>query len=218
MGPGLVRPRVVGVLAAVLIAMLGACSASGPNNQAGANQPNGSHGSSPVLPTTPAGVGNGPLPTVIPGSNDTVVVTSPVPSTTSTTTTTLPAPTTSTTIPPAIIPSDILFDTDKADLKPTATPYLQQLAAQIHQQHPNASLHFVGHTDSRGSAALNLDLSRRRAQAVLQWFASNGFGTTQLSSEGVGATEPLVPDRDAFGNYDETAGQRNRAVVILIGG
>jgi outer membrane protein OmpA-like peptidoglycan-associated protein len=144
------------------------------------------------------------LPTIAGGSGDTVNI--------STTT----VPTTTTTIPPPVIPSDVLFDTDQATLKPEATPYLQTLAAQINERHPGARLNFVGHTDSRGSTEYNADLSLRRAEAVLNWFATNGFDRGRLTAEGAGESRLLVPDTDEAGLFIEDAGSQNRRVEIQI--
>jgi Outer membrane protein and related peptidoglycan-associated (lipo)proteins len=132
--------------------------------------------------------------------------------TTSTTTTTLPK------LPPTppIIPSDVLFDTDKADLKAEAGPVLQQLADQIAGQDPSARLEFIGFTDSRGTIEHNADLSRRRAEAVLAWFGAHGFDTGRLSAEGDGESNLLVPDTDSSGHFDEVAGAKNRRVEIAI--
>lgn len=161
------------------------------------------------LPTSELGDPN--LPTVPGQPSDTIVVES-----TSSTTTTA-APTTTTTVPPPVIPSDVLFDTGSAELKPEATPYLTELAEDIEERHPGATLRFVGHTDSRGSEAVNLDLSRRRAEAVLEWFVVHGFQRSRLTALGAGESELQGPDFDEHGRFDDEAGARNRRVEIEIG-
>lgn len=99
----------------------------------------------------------------------------------------------------------MLFDTGQATLKPEATPYLQDLADQINQRHPGARLHFVGHTDSRGSVEANNTLSLRRAEAVLDWFAEHGFDRGRLTAEGAGERRLLVADTDGSGTFNEDA-------------
>jgi outer membrane protein OmpA-like peptidoglycan-associated protein len=133
--------------------------------------------------------------------------------------TTLPTPTEpapTITIPPPVIPSDVLFDVGRAELMAAAEPYLQELATQIRNRYPGARLHFVGHTDSRGSAESNADLSQRRADAVMEWFATHGFERSRLSAVGAGEDQPIASDTDAQGHYDEAAGRRNRRVQINI--
>ncbi len=149
------------------------------------------------------------------GGSDTVIV-STTTSTTTTSTTTTTAPTTTTTIPPPVIPSDVLFDSGQAILKPEATPYLQDLADQINQRHPGSRLHFVGHTDSRGTVESNDTLSLRRAEAVLNWFADHGFDVGRLTAEGAGESRLLVPDTDGSGAFLEDEGRQNRRVEIQI--
>lgn len=171
-------------------------------------------GDSESLPTADGGE-DLTLPTVPGGASDTVHIsttTTTIPPTTTTTT----IPTTTTTIPPPVIPSDVLFDTGQATLKPEATPYLQDLADQINERHPGAGLHFVGHTDSRGSVEANNTLSLARAEAVLSWFADHGFDRGRLTAEGAGESRLLTPDTDGAGNFNEEAGRQNRRVEIQI--
>lgn len=204
-----------------MVVAVTACSGGG-GGEGESRTPGGSGrtstgGVTETLPTSDPGEDLA-LPTVQDGANDTVDVsaTSTTTSTTATPSTTTTIPTTTTTIPPPVIPSDVLFDTGQATLKPEATPYLQGLANQINQRHPGASLHFVGHTDSRGSAEANNALSLRRAEAVLNWFAGHGFERGRLTAEGAGESRPLVPDEDGSGVYSESAGQQNRRVEIQI--
>ncbi|MCB0973113.1 MAG: OmpA family protein [Actinobacteria bacterium] len=123
----------------------------------------------------------------------------------------------STTIPPPVIPSDVLFDTAEATLKPEATPYLVELAQEIAERHAGARLNFVGHTDSRGTDEANQALSALRASAVLDWFAQHGFDRQLLTAEGAGERRLLAPDTDENGRFIEQIGQENRRVEIEIG-
>ena len=59
----------------------------------------------------------------------------------------------------------ILFDTNKADIQPASKASLDQIGALLKQQ-TALKLHVVGHTDNVGTLPANLDLSRRRADAV----------------------------------------------------
>ena len=59
----------------------------------------------------------------------------------------------------------IYFDTDKAVVKPESRPTLEQIAKLLAGQ-PQLNVFIVGHTDSQGAYDYNLDLSRRRAEAV----------------------------------------------------
>ena len=59
----------------------------------------------------------------------------------------------------------IYFDTDKAVIKPESRPTLEQIAKLLRGQ-PQLNVFIVGHTDSQGAYDYNLDLSRRRAEAI----------------------------------------------------
>lgn len=185
--------------------MLSACSGggAGDSSASGGSGRSSTGGDTETLPTSGGGE-DLTLPTVPGGASDTVNI-STTTSTTTTTTTTTTIPTTTTTVPPPVIPSDVLFDTGQATLKPEATPYLQDLADQINQRHPGARLHFVGHTDSRGSVEAN---NTR--------FAGHGFDRGRLTAEGAGESRLLVADTDGSGIFSDAAGRQNRRVEIRI--
>ena len=71
---------------------------------------------------------------------------------------------------------------------------------------PPAILVVTGHTDASGHPAFNLDLSRRRAAAVVDYIARRGISGNRLSARGVGASEPL-DDSDS-----SAARARNRRI------
>lgn len=65
------------------------------------------------------------------------------------------------------IPSDISFDTGRADIKPNLRPILDNFASGLSSQ-PNSEIRIIGHTDNTGSDAVNDPLSVQRAQAAKQ--------------------------------------------------
>jgi OOP family OmpA-OmpF porin len=85
----------------------------------------------------------------------------------------------------------ILFDTDSDRLKPESASVVQAIAKGLTA---NADLKLVieGHTDSAGNAAHNLDLSKRRAEAVKTVLVSQfNVDASRLTTSGLGATKPL---------------------------
>ena len=80
--------------------------------------------------------------------------------------------------------------------------------------------HFLGHTDSRGDAQSNLQLSIDRAQAIKDWLQNwadkKGCSEWVLLVDGKGETELKVPDVDIEGNFLNDAGALNRRVEIEI--
>jgi len=80
---------------------------------------------------------------------------------------------------------DVLFDTNKATLKPGAAQRLDRLATFM-QSNPNEKLIVEGYTDSTGSEEYNQELSQRRAQAVADALASRGVPASRYTVVGRG--------------------------------
>src|SRR3954453_3975462 len=68
---------------------------------------------------------------------------------------------------------DVLFDYDKATLKPAAEEALKKVAVVL-SKFPESKVTIEGYTDSKGTTAVNLQLSRERASAVRDWLIKNG--------------------------------------------
>jgi len=89
--------------------------------------------------------------------------------------------------------SDVLFDFNKATLKPGGQTALAELMRQLQAETPkDANITVVGHTDRLGAEKYNLDLSRRRAQTVADYLTGHGIPANQVSVEGVGKSEPAT--------------------------
>jgi OOP family OmpA-OmpF porin len=85
----------------------------------------------------------------------------------------------------------ILFDTDSDRIKPESAPVIKQIAKGL-EGNPNLKLLIEGHTDSVGDAAHNLDLSKRRAEAVRAVLIGQfNVDAARLNSAGIGAAKPV---------------------------
>jgi len=85
----------------------------------------------------------------------------------------------------------ILFDTDSDVIKPESAPVIKQIARGL-ETNPNLKLLIEGHTDSVGDAAHNLDLSKRRADAVKAVLTGQfNVDAARLSTAGLGSTKPV---------------------------
>jgi outer membrane protein OmpA-like peptidoglycan-associated protein len=103
----------------------------------------------------------------------------------------------------------IYFDTGKAEVKPESDATLKEIAKLL-QQHAGLKLLVVGHTDSVGALAANMDLSKRRADAVVQALtAKYGVAAARLSGQGAG---PLAP---VASNKTEDGRAKNRRVELV---
>ena len=107
--------------------------------------------------------------------------------------------------------ADVLFDFDKADLKPAAEATLQNLLTVVNSR-PNATVNIEGHTDVRGETAYNQALSLRRAESVSMWLTAHGVAGTRLHATGAGESRP-VKSGDTEADH-----QANRRVEIRIRG
>ena len=107
--------------------------------------------------------------------------------------------------------ADVLFDFDKADLKPAAEENLNNLLTVVNSR-PSAAVAIEGHTDVRGEDAYNQDLSQRRAESVRTWLAGHGVVASRLTATGAGESRPLRT------GGTEADHQANRRVEIRIRG
>lgn len=111
--------------------------------------------------------------------------------------------------PVAVHEYRVYFAFDKYNLTPDALQILRQVSAQA-KADPNVRIMLVGHTDTVGTDAYNLGLSRRRAQAVSGQLQREGIAQNRIDERWVGKRQPPVPTPN--GVYEP----RNRVVVITI--
>jgi len=108
------------------------------------------------------------------------------------------------------LPADVLFDFDKAEIRPDAAAALAQLATVI-RGYPAGRAEIQGHTDAKGNAAYNQLLSQRRAEAVKHWLVEREkIAAGHLATRGFGKSRP-VADNDT-----EAGRQKNRRVEVVI--
>lgn len=93
------------------------------------------------------------------------------------------------------IEGKIVYDTDKATIRPGTSEKVLQTLLQFITEHPEVTLvRIEGHTDSRGGDELNMDLSARRALSVCDWLVDHGVDYTRLLAVGFGKTRPIAPN------------------------
>ena len=103
----------------------------------------------------------------------------------------------------------INFDVNSATIRPESAGVLADLHDLLSADEAS-SVSIVGHTSTEGEADYNLDLSQRRAQAVVDDLVARGYDPAAITAEGRGETEPLVSPDDT-----ETAREINRRVDIV---
>jgi outer membrane protein OmpA-like peptidoglycan-associated protein len=107
------------------------------------------------------------------------------------------------------MPSNITFDTDRADIKPQFYETLNSVALVLREF--NQTLVDVnGHTDSDGSADYNYELSRERASSVARYLVAQQLNPQRFSVQGFGESQPIASNSTAAGKA------QNRRVEIQI--
>ena len=105
----------------------------------------------------------------------------------------------------------IFFEFDKADLKADSNPTLVEIA-QLLKSDPKLAVLIVGHTDNQGAYDYNIELSRRRAEAVVKALvASHGADAKRLRGAGVGMLAPA-----ASNDADEGRAKNRRVEVVKL--
>lgn len=105
----------------------------------------------------------------------------------------------------------VLFDTDKADIKPSAAEALKQITGSIGQRYAAGQVRVMGFADSRGDKNYNKELSEKRAEAVKSYLvATGGIDAGRVSVEPMGEAMPVASNATAEGR------QENRRVEIAV--
>ncbi len=104
---------------------------------------------------------------------------------------------------------DVLFDTNKSELRSGAQYTIDKLAAFL-DEYPKRNVLIEGFTDSTGAVEYNLRLSERRAEAVRSALVARGVDPHRLMTRGYGVEFPVAGNETAEGR------QRNRRVEVII--
>lgn len=105
--------------------------------------------------------------------------------------------------------SGLLFDFDSDRIRPDAAKNFQELANSL-KKFGNSNLLIVGHTDSQGDDAYNMNLSQRRANSASAYLQSLGVPASRISTAGRGESEPVAS------NDTDAGRQLNRRVEVAI--
>lgn len=103
----------------------------------------------------------------------------------------------------------ILFDFDKADIKPESASTIKEIATLL-DDNPNLKLYIVGHTDNKGSLDYNTNLSQKRAEAVVAALVSDyGIESDRVTPKGLAFLAPVTS------NSTEEGRAQNRRVELV---
>ncbi|MBI5101859.1 MAG: OmpA family protein [Nitrospirae bacterium] len=102
----------------------------------------------------------------------------------------------------------INFDTGKAAIKPESQPLVDQVAKLL-KNNPSLTVSIEGHTDNVGNSAKNKELSKQRAESVVNALTKQGIAAKRLSAAGWGQEKPVAD------NKTEEGKAKNRRVEIV---
>jgi outer membrane protein OmpA-like peptidoglycan-associated protein len=93
----------------------------------------------------------------------------------------------------------ILFDVNSDKIKPTSYGVVKEIA-DVLQQNSSIKIKIIGHTDSDGSDASNLDLSKKRSLAVKDMLANEfSIDAARIETDGKGETQPVADNKTREG-------------------
>ncbi|HXA83539.1 MAG TPA: OmpA family protein [Candidatus Dormibacteraeota bacterium] len=107
--------------------------------------------------------------------------------------------------------SDVLFDFNRATLKPGAKVRLAKVSGII-LAYPDLKLEIDGFTDNKGTPQYNMTLSDKRAKAVRDFLIAQGVGADAVNTKGFGESNPVASNATAAGR------QQNRRVELVVSG
>lgn len=108
-----------------------------------------------------------------------------------------------------LLKTPINFETDGFTLTPGSQQLLNQVAEKL-KACPTANAAVTGYTDNTGNDAINVPLSQNRAKSVADYLTSQGVAGDHVTSQGLGAADPIAPNDTAEGRA------QNRRVVIIV--
>ena len=110
----------------------------------------------------------------------------------------------------------LYYDYDRAEMRPESTPELEKLVKTL-QDNPDLLVEISSHTDARGTDEYNLDLSQRRADAVVNWLVQHGIARERLTGRGYGETRPVNHCVDGVPCTEEEYQMNRRTEFRIIG-
>ncbi|OGX85113.1 OmpA family protein [Hymenobacter glacialis] len=105
----------------------------------------------------------------------------------------------------------VLFDVDKAAIRPQAAASLDEVIASVKQRYAGKEIMVMGYTDSTASASYNRDLARERAESVKNYMTKTGkISADDITTESFGQRKPVATNATPEGR------QKNRRVEIVV--
>jgi outer membrane protein OmpA-like peptidoglycan-associated protein len=104
----------------------------------------------------------------------------------------------------------VLFASNESTLLPAAIVKLNEVADALIKGNPDSNITVEGHTDSQGQRQYNMELAKKRADAVRDQLVSRGVAADRIKAEGIGPDRPVADNKTAEGRAN------NRRVEIIV--
>ncbi len=116
-----------------------------------------------------------------------------------------------------IVLHNILYDFDKATLRPESKLTIDTLADLLLADENSRLIVEIGsHTDNKGNDAYNLELSQKRAESVVNYLIAAGVEKERLRAKGYGEEEPIAPNENSDGSDNPEGRQKNRRTEFRV--
>jgi OOP family OmpA-OmpF porin len=114
-----------------------------------------------------------------------------------------------------IVIKNVLYDYNKADLRPESKVVLNELVT-IMKDNPKIKVELGAHTDSKGRDAYNYELSQKRAQACVDYIILMGIDESRIYAKGYGESRPIAPNTLPDGKDNPDGRQLNRRTEFKV--
>ncbi|MCF8380231.1 MAG: OmpA family protein [Bacteroidales bacterium] len=114
-----------------------------------------------------------------------------------------------------VIIKNVFFDYDNYKLNNAAQLEIERLSI-IMEQYPELQIEIIGHSDSKGNADYNFELSSKRAKSVVNYLVNNGISPSRLVNKGVGELDNIAINQNPDGSDNPEGRKQNRNVSIKI--
>ena len=110
---------------------------------------------------------------------------------------------------------NMYFESNHDHIKKSSEPSLQLLLKFL-EARPDVKIEVSGHTDSRGDAEYNMDLSQRRAESVKEYLEDAGVSPRRIIAKGYGETSPIADNENEDGSDNPEGRRKNRRTEVII--
>ena len=112
-----------------------------------------------------------------------------------------------------VVLNDVYFEFDKSNITADGAFELDNLV-QAMRSNPTMVIMVKAHTDNRGSAQYNMNLSDRRAKSSVQYVISKGIDKSRIAGKGYGESEPKIDCKEACTEEEHAQNRRSEFLII----